>query len=110
MRQFPLWLCILLVLPVSATPRQRAKPPGIVTADPQSNQPIEAPMETRSRKLNVEQVKYEADELKKLADAVPAPIELVTKNQSPRVAAGIVQKNYVGFDMGSENTESFAVR
>jgi hypothetical protein len=62
MRQFPLWLCILLVLPVSATPRQRAKPPGIVTADPQSNQPIEAPMEMRSRKLNVEQVKYEADD------------------------------------------------
>jgi hypothetical protein len=84
MRQFPLWLCILLILPASATPRQRAKPPGIVTADQQSNQPIEPPVEMRGKKLNVEQVKQEADELKKLADGVPAQIELVTKNQYPK--------------------------
>src|SRR5579864_3642314 len=72
MRQFPLWLCIFLVLPVSATSFQRAKPPGIVTADQQSNQSVEPPMEMRSRKMNIDQVKQEADELKKLADGVPA--------------------------------------
>ena len=81
MRQFPLWLCILFVLPVSATSFQRAKPPGIVAADQQSNQSVEPPMEMRSRKMNVDQVKQEADELKKLADGVPVQIELVTKNQ-----------------------------
>ena len=41
-------------------------------------------MEMRSRKVNVEQVKQEADELKKLADGVPAQIELVAKNQYPK--------------------------
>ena len=84
MRQFPLWLCILFVLPVSATSFQRAKPPGIVAADQQSNQSVEPPMEMRSRKMNVDQVKQEADELKKLADGVPAQIEQVTKNQYPK--------------------------
>jgi hypothetical protein len=38
----------------------------------------------RSRKMNVDQVKQEADELKKLADGVPAQIEQVTKNQYPK--------------------------
>lgn len=80
MRQFPLWLCLFLVFPLS----QHAKPPGIVTADQQSNQPIEPPMEIRNRKLDVNQVKQEAEELKKLADAVPAQIDMVTKNQLPK--------------------------
>lgn len=80
MRQFPLWLCILLILPLS----QHPKPPGITTADQQSNQGLEPPMEMRNRKMNVDQVKQEADELKKLADGVPAQIELVTKNQYPK--------------------------
>jgi hypothetical protein len=88
LQQFPLWLCtltlLLLIGPVSATVVQRAKPPGIVTADQQSNQSIEPPMEMRSRKLNVDQVKQEADELKKLADGVPAQVELATKNQYPK--------------------------
>jgi hypothetical protein len=84
MRQFPLWLCILFVLPVSATSFQRAKPPGIVTADQQSNQSVEPPMEMHGRKMNVDQVKQEADELKKLADGVPAQIALATKNQYPK--------------------------
>ena len=88
MRQFPLWLCtlalLLLIVTVSATVGQRAKPPGIVTADQQSNQSLEPPMGIRSRKMNVDQVKQEADELRKLADGVPAQIELVTKNQYPK--------------------------
>ena len=84
MRQFPLWLCALILLPISSLSIQRAKPPGIVTADQQSNQGVEPPMAAPKKKLNVEQVKQEADELKKLADGVPAQIELVTKNQYPK--------------------------
>jgi TolA-binding protein len=83
MRQFPLWLCILLI-PASSAFSQHPKPPGIVTADQQSNQGLEPPMEMRNRKVDVQQVKQEADELKKLADGVPAQIELVTKNQYPK--------------------------
>lgn len=88
LQQFPLWLCtltlLLLIVPVSATPWQRAKPPGIVTADQQSNQSLEPPTAMSSRKMNLDQVKQEADELKKLANGVPAQIELVTKNQYPK--------------------------
>ena len=86
----PLWCCtltlllLLLFVPITATLGQRAKPPGIVTADQQSNQSVEPPMEMRSRKMNVDQVRQEADELKKLADGVPAQIEQVTKNQYPK--------------------------
>ena len=84
MRQFPLWLCVLLIVTVSAAFSQRAKPPGIVTADQQANQPLEPPMQPHSRKIDVEQVKKEADELKTLGDGVPAQIEMVTKNQHPK--------------------------
>jgi TolA-binding protein len=88
MKHFPLWLSILvallLLVSVYATLGQRAKPPGIVTADQQSDQSVEPPMETRNRKMNVDQVKQEADELKKLADGVPAETEMVTKNQYPK--------------------------
>ena len=80
MRQFPLWLCILVFLPLS----QHPKPPGIVTGDQQANQPLEPPMQPHSRKIDVEQVKKEADELKTLADGVPSQIEQVPKNQYPK--------------------------
>ena len=79
MRQFPLWLCVLVVLPLS----QHAKPTGIRTADQQANQPLEPPMQPH-RKIDAEQVKKEADELKTLADGVPSQIEQVTKNQYPK--------------------------
>jgi len=62
----------------------RQLPPGLVAAGREINrqsQSVEPPMEVRSHQLNVEQVKQEADELKKLADGVPAQIEMVTKNQ-----------------------------
>jgi len=86
MRQFPLWLGMLLlfILPVFASLVQREKPTGIVTADQQSNQSIEPPIGARNRKMNVDQMKQEADELKKLAGDVPAQIEMVTKNQYPK--------------------------
>jgi hypothetical protein len=59
-------------------------PPGITEGQKQIDQPLESPMEMRGRKLNVEQVRQEADELRKLADGVPAQIEMVTKNQYPK--------------------------
>jgi gas vesicle protein len=84
MRHFPLWICILFLLPAPLASSQRAKPPGIVTADQQSNQPLEPPMQPRSRKIDLTLVKQEADELKKLADGVPAQIEMLAKNQYPK--------------------------
>ena len=60
MRQFPLWLCILVVLPLS----QHAKPTGIRTADQQANQPLEPPMQPHGRKIDVEQVKKEDGQTK----------------------------------------------
>ena len=86
MRQFLLWLGMLLlfILPVSASLVQRGKPTGIVTGDQQSKQSIEPPIGTRNRKMNVDQVKQEADELRKLADGVPAQIEQATKNHYPK--------------------------
>ena len=84
MRYFPLWICILFLLPFPLASGQRAKPPGIRTADQQSNQPVEAPMEMRNKKVDLQQVKQEADELKKLADGVPAQIEQLAKNQYPK--------------------------
>ena len=84
MLQFPLWLCLFFILSVSFAFSQHPKPPGIVTADQQANQPLEPPMQPHSRKIDVEQVKKEANELKTLADGVPSQIELVTKNQYPK--------------------------
>jgi hypothetical protein len=84
MLQFPLWLSILFLLPLPLVSGQRAKPPGITTADQQSNQPVEPPAQMQKKKINLEQVKQEADELKKLADGVPAQIEMVEKNEYPK--------------------------
>jgi hypothetical protein len=41
-------------------------------------------MEMRTKKINVEQVKQEAEELRRLADGVPAQIQQVTNNQVPK--------------------------
>jgi gas vesicle protein len=41
-------------------------------------------MQPRSRKIDLTLVKQEADELKKLADGVPAQIEMLAKNQYPK--------------------------
>jgi hypothetical protein len=38
----------------------------------------------RNRKINVDQVKQEAEELRNLADTVPAQIQQVTNNQLPK--------------------------
>ena len=84
MRHFPFWLCLAVLLPLSASPRQRAKPPGITAGDQAANQPVEAPSQNRSRKIDIDQVKQEGEELRKLADAVPAQIQQVSTNQLPK--------------------------
>jgi hypothetical protein len=84
-RLLPLWLCLYSLLPVPPSMQTtHPRPPGITEGQRQIDKPIEPPMETRNRKMNVDQVKQEADELKKLADGVPSQIELVTKNQYPK--------------------------
>jgi hypothetical protein len=83
MRQFPLWLCVLLLVPVFASP-QHQKPPGITMADQAANAPLERPLENRSRQINLDQVRQETEELRKLANALPAQIDQVTNNQLPK--------------------------
>jgi len=81
-RLLPLWLCLYFLLPVPPPVQAtHPRPPGITEGQRQIDKPIEPPMEAHSRKMNVDQVKKEAEELKKLADGVPAQIELVIKNQ-----------------------------
>jgi hypothetical protein len=89
MWRFPLWLAILTLIPagVGAQTRNRQVPPGLVEAEHQINsqsQSVEPPMEMRNRQINVEQVKQEAEELRKLADGVPAQVQQVTNNQLPK--------------------------
>jgi len=84
-RLLPLWLCLYFLLPVPPPVQAtHPRPPGITEGQRQIDKPIEPPMEAHSRKMNVDQVKKEADELKKLADGVPSQIEQVTKNQYPK--------------------------
>jgi hypothetical protein len=81
-------LCLLVLFGFSPSVTQQSRthprPPGLTEGQEQINRPLEPPLEMHNRKLNVEQVKQEADELKKLADGVPAQIEQVTKNQYPK--------------------------
>ncbi|MGA8143718.1 MAG: hypothetical protein WB987_07505 [Candidatus Acidiferrales bacterium] len=84
MRQIPLWFCLLGLLPLSAASHQRAKPPGITTGDQVANQPLEAPAQNRNRKIDIEQAKQEAEEMRKLANAVPSQIQQVANNQLPK--------------------------
>ena len=80
-------VAMLIPLLVGAQTQGRQVPPGAVTAGRQINsqsQSVEAPMEMRTKKINVEEVKQEAEELRRLADAVPAQIQQVTNNQLPK--------------------------
>jgi hypothetical protein len=72
---------------VGAQMQGRQVPPGAVTAGRQINsqsQSVEPPTEMRSKKINVEEVKQEAEELRKLADGIPAQIQQLTNNQLPK--------------------------
>lgn len=87
MRRFPLWLCLFLLLsPASAIPQGRGRrvPPGYVDAEKHSNPPIEPPMEMRKLRINAEQVKQESEELRRLADGIPAQIQQVTNGRLPK--------------------------
>jgi hypothetical protein len=57
---------------------------GIPTGDTAANAPIEKPMEMRNKQVNIQQVKQEAEELRTLANALPAQIDQVTNNQLPK--------------------------
>jgi hypothetical protein len=74
---------LLSLFSVSATP-QHAKPAGIPAGDTLANQQVEPPMKAAPRQINVDQVNSEIQELRRLADALPAQIDQVTKCQLPK--------------------------
>jgi hypothetical protein len=78
--------CVFLFVPNGTIPQSggRAKPPGIVTADTMSNQPLEAPAQIGPRQINIDQVNSETRELRRLADGLPAQIDQVAKGQLPK--------------------------
>jgi len=88
MLRISLWLLIFLALPLSAAAQvNRQLPPGQVQAGRTINdqsQSIEPPMEMRNKRFDVQAVKQEADELRALADALPAEINQVANNQLPK--------------------------
>ena len=75
---------LLLPNPMVSQSGGRAKPPGIATADTMANQPLEAPLESRSHQINFDQVTAETQELRRLADGLPLQIDQVTKGQMPK--------------------------
>jgi hypothetical protein len=88
MRGFTFSLIVFLLLPLSVVPQSRGRRvPGLADGEQQidsGNKSIDKPMEIRNRKVNVEQVKQEAEELRELADGVPPQIQQVTNNQLPK--------------------------
>jgi hypothetical protein len=79
-------LCFVLLLPSSTMPQSggRGRPPGIATADTMANQPLEAPLESRSHQINFDQVNAETQELRRLADGLPPQMDQVAKGQMPK--------------------------
>ena len=79
-------LCIFLLLPntMNLQTGGHAKPGGIGSGDTLANQPLEPPMKGSPRQINVDQVNSETQELRRLADGLPAQIEQVTKGQLPK--------------------------
>ena len=85
MRSTLSFLCALLLFPIATSPQMgHAKPPGITTADTMSNQPLEPPAKPGPRQINVDQVNSETQELRRLADGLPAQMDQVTKGQLPK--------------------------
>jgi hypothetical protein len=89
MRRSSLGLLVFLLVPLSvgSWTQQRQVPPGAITAGNtirgESNT-VEPPMENRSRQINLDQVRQETEELRKLANALPAQMDLVANNQLPK--------------------------
>jgi hypothetical protein len=88
MRQSTFCLLVFLLLPPSLVPQSRGRRvPGLADGEQQidsGNKSIEKPMELRNQKVDVEQIKREAEELRKLADGVPPQIQQVANNQLPK--------------------------
>jgi len=86
MRLSPLWLYLIFPLlpqiPPQATPHP--KPPGIADGQRQIDKPLEPPLEVRNRRVNIDQVDAETQELRRLADTLPQQIDQVTKGQIPK--------------------------
>ena len=76
-------LCFLLLIPKPVIP-QHSKPAGIAAGDTLANQQIEPPMKAGPRQINIDQVNSETQELRKLADGLPAEMDQVTKGQLPK--------------------------
>jgi hypothetical protein len=79
-----LGVAILLSLFSFSTTPQHAKPAGISTGDTLANQQVEPPMKASPRQINIDQVNSETQELRRLADGLPAQIDQVTKGQLPK--------------------------
>ena len=76
-------LCFFLLIPKPVIP-QHSKPAGIAAGDTLANQQIEPPMKAGPRQINIDQVNSETQELRRLADALPAQMDQVTKGQLPK--------------------------
>jgi hypothetical protein len=76
-------LCFFLLIPKPVIP-QHSKPAGIAAGDTLANQQIEPPMKAGPRQINIDQVNSETQELRRLADGLPAQMDQVTKGQLPK--------------------------
>ena len=92
MRSLLFCLGALLLLPNPTFP-QHAKPPGIVTGDTMSNQPLEPPLESRNHQINIDQVNAETQELRRLADGLPPQIDQVGEGSITEGSRGESQKD-----------------
>jgi len=85
-RCFLLFLLIQLVSPTATyISGQHPVPPAVREADKQTNNaPIEAPLPSKPKQLNVKQLREEAAELSQLSVDIPQGIEYVAKGQIPK--------------------------
>jgi len=77
-------LPVFIVAAALLVEAQHPKPPGITTGDTLANVPLERPTENRTKAFDVAAVKQEAEELRKLANALPDQIQQVSNNQLPK--------------------------
>jgi len=80
------WLLVLLLLsaPNGSHGQAHGRPPGIATGDTLANHPLEPPLENRYKKIDLDQVKRESGELRKLADSLPDQIQQVASGRIPK--------------------------
>lgn len=63
----------------------RMKPPGIVTADTVSNEPMEAPpSRSRTKEVDLQQVNAEMQQLQTLVNGLPRQIQQAESNEYPK--------------------------